>query len=445
MKNRTSNSIRLITYSLLGIFFFFIEIEFTWLNKGLKTIPIDHILQSIIKNKDLEKFILGYLLLAVAFGAIRPFVTKAYKKDVSTFIFSTLKVFGFILLVGYIFHFLPPILMTETPNSIPFIVTKLMIPVGVVVPIGAILLSFISDYGLMEFMGVFCRPIMRPIWKTPGRSAVDIVASFIGSYSVGLLITNKMYKEAKYSTKESIIIATGFSTVSVSFMIIIAKTLDIMQHWTLFFWSTLIITFTVSALVARIPPISRKKNDYYNNQEGEKEIAIEGNIFKTAWNEALAAAAKTPPLKSSIKRNAIDGLLMISSILPSIISIALIGLLLANYTPIFDWLSYIFLPLTYILPFPEPELLAKAAVLELPEMFLPAAHVASMNADLGTRFMTAILSISSILFFSASIPCILSTAIPISVKDILIIWFERTVFTLLLSVPFVYGIINYLI
>ena len=69
------------------------------------------------------------------------------------------------------------------------------------------------------------KPVMRPIWKTPGRSAVDAVASFVGSYSVGLLITNRVYKEGFYSEKEASIIATGFSTVSATFMIVVAKTL----------------------------------------------------------------------------------------------------------------------------------------------------------------------------------------------------------------------------
>ena len=63
---------------------------------------------------------------------------------------------------------------------------------------------------------------MRPLWKTPGRSAIDAVA-FVGSYSLALLITNRVYKEGKYTTKEAAIIATGFSTVSATFMIIIAK------------------------------------------------------------------------------------------------------------------------------------------------------------------------------------------------------------------------------
>ena len=45
--------------------------------------------------------------------------------------------------------------------------------------------------------------------ENTGRSAIDAVASFVGSYSLALLITNRVYKEGKYTTKAAII-ATGF-------------------------------------------------------------------------------------------------------------------------------------------------------------------------------------------------------------------------------------------
>src|SRR5690606_14712239 len=102
---------------------------------------------------------------------------------------------------------------------------SIVISVTTIVPIGSIFLAFLVNYGLMQFIGVFMQPIMKPIWKTPGRSAIDAVASFVGSYSLALLITNRVYKEGKYSGKEAAIIATGFSTVSATFMVIVADTL----------------------------------------------------------------------------------------------------------------------------------------------------------------------------------------------------------------------------
>lgn len=65
------------------------------------------------------------------------------------------------------------------------------------------------------------------------------MASFVGSYSVALLMTDKLYQEGRYTKKETAVIATGFSTVSTTFMITGAKTLDMMDRWMFYFWPTL--------------------------------------------------------------------------------------------------------------------------------------------------------------------------------------------------------------
>jgi nucleoside recognition membrane protein YjiH len=100
---------------------------------------------------------------------------------------------------------------------------------------------------------------------------------------------------------------------------------------------------------------------------------------------------------------------------------------------VFDFLGYIFYPLTWILQIPEPLLAAKAAAINLIDMFLPSLVV--LEASLETRFIIGSLSISTILFFSALIPCILSTEIPIKMTHILAIWFWRTILTLIIVTP----------
>ncbi|PTX60342.1 hypothetical protein C8P63_109107 [Melghirimyces profundicolus] len=101
-----------------------------------------------------------------------------------------------------------------------------------------------------------------------------------------------------------------------------------------------------------------------------------------------------------------------------------------------NWVGSLFVPFTWALQLPEPMLAAKASAVEIAEMFLPALLAA--NAPLVTKFVIGIVSVSSILFFSASIPCILSTEIPISVGELIIIWVERTLLSLLIATPLVY-------
>jgi len=413
---------KFIFLSLIGIFMFFIPI--TMNNK--KTIPLDHIVTLLKTN--FSAMLPYYALIVIILGTIYPFYSKTWNKNIVNLIFSIFKVIGLFVAFMAITHTGPEWLFT--PDMVPFLYNKLVISVGLIVPIGAVFLAFLVSYGLLEFIGVIMEPIMKPIWKTPGRSAIDAVASFVGSYSIGLLITNRVYKEGKYSSKEAAIIATGFSTVSATFMIIVAKTLDLMSMWNFYFWSTLIITFVVTALTVRIYPLSKKED---TNIFGEKIVEEKhtGPIFKNALDEGLSAASNSKPLLENISTNFIDGLKMAMGILPSILSIGLLGLILAKYTPIFDILGYIFYPFTAILQIPEPMLIAKASSLEIAEMFLPALLVKG-TALLG-RYVIGVVSVSAVLFFSASIPCIVSTEIPLSIKDIIIVWIQRTIFSLILA------------
>ncbi len=186
---------------------------------------------------------------------------------------------------------------------------KLIKPVGVLIPIGSLFLAILVSFGLLEFIGVLTQRFMQPIFKTPARSAVDAVASFVGSYSVGLLLTNRVYMEGRYTAKEAAIIATGFSTVSATFMVVIASTLDIMPHWNTFFWVSLVVTFLVTAITARMYPLRSMKDEYFAGSTPMPEKIVMQNRFKEAWRQAMVAVEQNPPLAKILWMNLKDGTL----------------------------------------------------------------------------------------------------------------------------------------
>lgn len=420
----SQNIFKFIFFSAIGIFMFFIPVTFN----ERTSIPLDHIVSEIRGN--LASYAQIYALLVILLGSIYPFYKKTWKSSPVNQGLSFLKILGVLVAAMVYFNFGPHWILD--PDIGPFLFNALVIPVGLIVPIGSVFLAFIVGYGLLEFIGVIMRPVMKPIFKTPGRSAIDAVASFVGSYSLGLVITNRVYKEGKYSAKEASIIATGFSTVSATFMIIVGRTLGLMEMWNLYFWTTLIITFIVTAITVRIWPLNKKEDLYYaDNASLEKEY--KQDLFKNAWQEGLTATYHAKDFVSNVTENLRDGFVMAMGILPSIMSVGLIGLLLAEYTPVFNLIGYIFYPFTAILQVPDPMLAATAISMSIAEMFLPALMVT--EAALATRFVVGIVSISSILFFSASIPCILSTDIPISVTEMVIIWVQRCIITILLAAP----------
>jgi len=415
---------KFILYAAIGIFMFFVPITIN----GTNTIPVDHIVNFI---KTIPNYGPIYSGIIVTIGGLLPFINKSWKKDTSTIIFSLLKLVGIVFIFMAIFNVGPAFLLAD--DVIPFVYNKIVITVTTIVPIGSIFLAFLVNFGLMEFVGVFMQPIMRPIWKTPGRSAIDAVASFVGSYSIALLITDRVYQEGKYTAKEAAIIATGFSTVSATFMIVVAKTLGLMDMWLLYFWLTLIVTFVVTAITARLYPLNKKPDTYYMDQEGSPEQLVKGNRFKMAYIEGMKAFDSAPTVVESVVDNFKSGIKLALAIGPLLMSIGVLGIVIAEYTPVFDIVGYIFYPFTFITRVPEPLLAAKANALSIAEMFLPAMLVP--EAPLVTRFLIAVVSVSEILFFSASIPCMMATQIPLTMKDYIIIWIERVILSILITAP----------
>ncbi|WP_040155838.1 YjiH family protein [Mobilicoccus massiliensis] len=421
-----SDLARFVVYSAIGIFMFFVPITIA----GKSTIPLDHIVTWL---RDVARPAMPwYALLVVLVGTVMPFVTGRWRTSPVRTAFAFLNILGLVVGVLLVLHKGPAWLLEKDMG--PFLFNSLVIPVGLIVPIGAIFLALLVGYGLMEFIGVFMQPVMRPLWRTPGRSAIDAVASFVGSYSLALLITNRVYRDGRYTAREAAIIATGFSTVSASFMVIVAKALDIMDHWLFYFWVSLVVTFIVSAITTRIPPLSRVPDEYYPGSTPQPEERVTGSRFRRAWDEAREALHAAPSLGRNIYDNLVDGFRMAMAILPSILSIGLIGLALARFTPVFEWIGWIFRPFMMLVRLPEPALASTAAATGIAEMFLPATIVAGQT-DLVLRMVTAIICVSAIIFFSAMVPTILATDIPVSIWQLVVIWFERVVLTILIATP----------
>lgn len=412
-------------YSAIGAIAFFVPFEVD----GESSILLDHIVTFL--REHLSDVLPYYALVVIAAGAAYPFSSGTWRRSITDMVFSGFKLIGLVVGVMLVFEFGPDWLFE--PDVGPFLLDSLVISVGLLVPVGAVFLALLVGYGLLEYVGVLLQPVMRPIWRTPGRSAIDAVASFVGSYSLGLLITNRVYREGKYSAREAAIIATGFSTVSATFMIVVAKTLDLMGHWNTYFWGTLVITFIVTALTVRIWPLSRIPDTYHEGVEPDPEPDVAGQRFERAWAAARETVATAPRVGTNVAVNLRDGILMAMAILPSILSVGLLGILLAKHTEVFDALGYVFYPFTSLLQIPEPMLTAKASAVGVAEMFLPALLVTEQA--MSVKFVIAVVSVSQIIFFSALVPCIVATDIPISVPKLIVIWFERVILTLIITIP----------
>ncbi|MCT1613892.1 YjiH family protein [Corynebacterium sanguinis] len=417
---------RLFVYSAIGVFVFFFPLAYN----GKQSIPLDHMVTFV--REHLGPVVPWFILALAVVGVWNTFRGNSQLTGPARLAFACLNVVGLVVAFLTVIDALPWVLGEE--DLVPFLWEKIAIPVGLIVPIGGVFLAFLIGFGLLEFVGVLMQPVMRPIWKTPGRSAIDAVASFVGSYSLGILVTDRVYQQGGYTAREASIIATGFSTVSAAFMVIVAKQLGLMEHWGTYFWVTLVVTFAVTAVTVRLPPLRGIPDEYFSEAVPDPEGEVTGNRFAKAWEEALLVLRDAPSLPVLVWRNLRDGIRLAAAIVPSILSVGLIGLLLARFTPVFEWIGYLFYPFAWLMLVPDPMLASKAAAMGIAEMFLPATAVAG-SESMVLKFVIGVVSVSAIIFFSAMVPCIMATKIPFKVSHLVLIWFQRVVLTILLATP----------
>lgn len=425
---KNAAGIKLILTSLVGCFIFFTPLPIN----GTTTIIIDHVstwIKELIGNGGLL-FYIG--LMAVA-GSLLAIVDKSWKKGFSSIAIMLFKFLGTILTLILCLEIGPAWLMAEDVGG--WLIYRLLAAVTLVVPIGGTLLVLLTDFGLLEFIGAFVQPFMYRMFRTSGRSAICIVSSFVGSFSVGLLMTDKLYCEKKFTYKESVIIATGFSTISASFMVVIAKTLDIMDYWLVYFWASFLVTCIVTFICARIWPIRNMPDSLYHSIEVSNIADRTQRTFAQIWHQAVSDSMKianeSPQLLQSLRTGVKNGFKMGASITPTVIGGAFVGIVLCEYTRVFDYIGYIFYPLFRLLNVSQPLEAGKAIALSITESMVPT--VAVMEASLQTRFIIGLACVSTILFIAGTIPCIMATRIRISFAKIIMIWLERAILSVFVA------------
>src|SRR5699024_1671089 len=142
------------------------------------------------------------------------------------------------------------------------LIPPVVVGVAFIIIVGAFFIPFLVSFGGIDFVGTILEPVVRPVFKVPGKSIVDMITSFVGSTTVGVLITSKLYRLKTYTKREAIVIATGFSAVSIGYALLGINLAGLGEHFTKVYAAALIITFLVSIVVVRLPILSNLKDEY---------------------------------------------------------------------------------------------------------------------------------------------------------------------------------------
>ena len=223
------------------------------------------------------------------------------------------------------------------------------------------LMPLLTDFGLMDLAGTLLSRIFKKLFLLPGRSCIDALASWLAAAPVGVLITSQQYEKGNYSGREAAVIATNFSVVSLPFCVIVAEFVGL-SHIFVQYYMTIVVAGLVAAMVTpRLPPLSRIPDEYseVGRQLFEDTNPPEG-LWRAGLNAALARSTSAPGPKQLLQAGLHNLFDIWFGLMPALIAIGTAGLVIAEYTPFFEWLSYPFIPLLNLLQLPEAATAAPA-------------------------------------------------------------------------------------
>lgn len=340
------------------------------------------------------------------------------------------RVIGLIIAVLTTFKIGPTLIYSEDTGGL--ILYELIGGLMTIFLAAGFILPFLTDFGILEFVGVFLSKLMRPVFKLPGRSAVDCIASWIGDGTIGVTLTAKQYEDGNYSQKEASIIATNFSAVSITFCMVVLGNIGMVNRFGLFYLVVGIAGIVAALIIPRIPPLSRKKDVKFKEQKSKDEETIPDNFTRLEWACQLAILKAESNLSiSKFLKNGLSTVLSLwLGVTPVIMAAGTLALILSESTPVFSYLGLPFLPILKILGLPEASAASETMVIGFADMVVPSILAAeSISSDI-TKFVVAAVSVSQLIYMSETGAVILGSSIPVSLKEIFIIFIERTLISL---------------
>jgi nucleoside recognition membrane protein YjiH len=297
--------------------------------------------------------------------------------------------------------------------------------------LAGLFLPLLLNFGLLELFGALLVKVMRPLFKLPGRSSMDCIASWIGDGTIGVLLTTKQYEEGYYTKREAAVIATTFSVVSITFSIVVNQYLKLEDYFLQYYLTIILAGFIAAIIMPRIPPLSKKPDTGYEHAELKEESMIPKGTSSFKWGVHQAVEkAKTNEKASTLFKQGIQNVLdMWLGVLPVVMTIGTVALVIATFTPVFTIIGKPFEPILMLLQVPEAAEAAQTMVVGFADMFLPAVIGSGIESDM-TRFIIGCVSVTQLVYMSELGGLLLGSKLPLNIFDLIIIFLLRTLITL---------------
>lgn len=339
------------------------------------------------------------------------------------------RVLGMIFAIMVYYQIGPEAIIAESTGGL--LLDSLLHVLFAVFLFAGLFLPLLLNFGLLEMFGVILTKVMRPLFLLPGRSSIDSLASWLGDGTIGVLLTSKQYEEGYYTKREAAVIGTTFSIVSITFSLVVIDYVGLAHMFIPFYLTVGLAGFIAALIMPRIPPLSRKVDTYITEEANDisEEVPDQHNVFTYGYAQAVDRGSKASGIKEFFKQGGQNVLDMWMGVAPIVMALGTIALVIAEFTPFFAWLGLPFIPLLELMQVPYAQAASETILVGFADMFLPALIGASIESEM-TRFIIACLSVTQLIYMSEVGGLLLASKVPVNLKDLFIIFLERTLITL---------------
>lgn len=239
-----------------------------------------------------------------------------------------------------------------------------------------------------------------------------------------------------YTKKEAGYIMTNFSLVSIPFCLLIANTVGISHVFPAMYLCVCVVGILLAVIIRRLPPIITMP-DTYQEKAGKminEEVPEDVNMMEYAVEISCKRASGL-----TLKNIAASGLEvvvgMFFDLIPIVVAWGTVALVIATYTPVFNWISYPMGVFLNLLGVEEAFAVAPATLIGFTDMFIPALLVGGVQS-LKTKFVIAALSLVQIIYLTEVGAIVIKSEVPLNLVDLFIIFLERTIIAIPLIVLF---------
>lgn len=430
------DNLKFIIPSIIGILLFMIPIK----HEDDVTIPIAIFSGMFVDflGKYLIYIIAGILTISATLSLIttlfKPkFITnnKLLNSLFSTTpLWLTARVLGGIFGVLATFQIGPEMIISADTGS--FVLNDLLTVLFSIFLFAGLFLPLLLNFGLLEFFGALLTKVMRPVFKLPGRSSIDCITSWLGDGTLGIMLTNKQYEDGFYTEREAATISTTFSAVSITFSLVVINTVGLGNMFIPFYLTVTFAGIVAAIIIPRIYPLTKKKDTYYNGKTEKIDESIPKGYNSLSWGyeQAIIKARKNSSVKEFFADGGKNVLDMWIGVLPVVMCMATIALIIATYTPVFKILGLPFVPILHLLQVPEALAASQTLVVGFADMLLPSVVASTTITSEMTKFIVAAVSVTQLVYMSEVGGVLLGSKIPVNIKELIIIFIERTLITL---------------